>query len=40
MYAVVATRLDLAFAVNVISRFISKPGLMHLLCWRGGCVVV
>lgn len=40
MYAVVATRLDLAFAVNVVSRFILKPGLMHFLCWRGGGVVV
>jgi hypothetical protein len=29
MYAMVATRPDLAFAVSVVSRFMSKPGPMH-----------
>ena len=29
MYAMVAIRLDLAFAVSVISRFMSKPGSMY-----------
>jgi hypothetical protein len=29
MYAMVATRADLAFAVSVVSQFMSKPGPMH-----------
>jgi ATP-binding cassette subfamily B (MDR/TAP) protein 1 len=29
MYAIMATRPDLAFAVSVVSRFMSKPGPMH-----------
>jgi hypothetical protein len=29
MYAMVATRPDLAFAVSVVNRFMSKPGPMH-----------
>ena len=29
MYAMVATRPDLAFAVSVVSRYMSKPGPMH-----------
>lgn len=29
MYAMVATRADLAFAVSVVSQFMSKPGSMH-----------
>jgi hypothetical protein len=29
MYAMVATRPDLTFAVSVVSRFMSKPGPMH-----------
>ena len=29
MYAIVATRPDLAFAVSMVSQFVSKPGLVH-----------
>ena len=29
MYAMVATRADIAFAVSVVSQFISKPSPMH-----------
>jgi ATP-binding cassette subfamily B (MDR/TAP) protein 1 len=29
MYAMVATKSDLAFAVNMDSQFISKPGPLH-----------
>ena len=29
MYAIVCTRLDLAHAVNVVSRFMDQPGKEH-----------
>ena len=29
MYAMVATRADIAFAVSVVSQFLSKPSPMH-----------
>lgn len=29
MYAMMATRVDLTFAVNVVSQFLFKPGSIH-----------
>ena len=29
MYAMVCTRADIAYAVNVVSRFMSNPGKLH-----------
>ena len=29
MYAMVCTRLDLAHAISVVSKFLSNPGRMH-----------
>ena len=29
MYAMIGTRCDLAYAVGLVSRYMSRPGLMH-----------
>ena len=34
MYSIVCTRPDLAYAISVLSRFMSKPGREHWLAMK------